>query len=49
MIGTSWTGDTRVVHRPRYVYILYVVLQLLPLLYGDDALIMQLSKVELNS
>ena len=45
----SWTGDTRVEHRPGYIYILYVVLQLLFLLYGDDALIVQLDKAKLNS
>ena len=48
MVGTSWTGDTRVEHRPGYVYILYVVLYL-PLLYGDDALIIQVGKDEFNS
>jgi len=26
MIATSWTGDTRVEHQLRYVYILYVAL-----------------------
>ena len=49
MIPTSWTGDTLVEHRSGYVCIIYVALQLLPLLYGDDALIIQLDKAELNS
>ena len=49
MVKISWTGNTRVEHRPEYVYILYVALQLLSLLYDDDALIIQLSKAELNS
>ena len=49
MVGTSWTGDTRVEHRPGYVYIMYVVLQLLPLFYGDDALMIHLGKDEFNS
>ena len=49
MVGTSWTGDIRVEHRLRYVYILYVVLYLLPLLYDDDALMIQLGKDEFNS
>jgi len=26
MVATSLTGDTRVEHQPRYVYILYVAL-----------------------
>jgi len=45
MIKTRWIGDARVEHRPRYVCILYVALQRLPLFYGDDALIIQLGKV----
>ena len=49
MVETSWTGDIRVNHRPRYDYIIYVALYLLPLLYDDDALIIQLGKVEFNS
>ena len=49
MVETSWTGDTRVEHRPRCDYIIYVVVQLLLLLYGDDALMLQLGKVESNS
>jgi len=49
VIGISWPGDTRVEYQHGYVYIMYVVLQLLPLLYGDDALMMQLGKDEFNS
>jgi len=49
VVETNWTGDTGVEYRLRYVYIIYVALYLLPLLYGNDALIIQLGKVELNS
>ena len=49
MVGTSWTGDTRVEHQPGYVYIMYVVLWLLPLLYGDDALMILVGKDEFNT
>jgi len=49
MIETSWTGDARVEYRPGYVYIIYAALYLLPLLYDDDALMIQLSKDEFNS
>ena len=49
MVETSWTGDTRVEYQLGYVYIIYVVVYLLPLLYGDDALIIQLGKDEFNS
>jgi len=49
VVATSWTGDTRVGHQLRYIYIVYIAYQLLSLLYGDYALIIQLAKVELNS
>ena len=48
MVEISWTSDTRVEHQLKYVRILYVVLQVLPFLYGDDALMIQLGKIELN-
>ena len=49
VVETSWIGDTRMEQRPGYVYILYVVLQLLSLLYNDDALMIHLGKIEFNS
>jgi len=49
VVATNWTSDTRVEHRLGYVCILYVALELLPLLYGDDSLIIQFGKAELNS
>jgi len=48
MVETSWTGDTRVERQSEYVCIIYVELWLLPLLYSDDALMIQLGKVALN-
>ena len=48
MVETCCTGDTRVERRPRYVYILYVALKLLPLVYGDNALMIQLGKIKLT-
>ena len=49
VVETNWTDDTRVEYRSGYICILYVALYLLPFIYGDDALMIQLDKVEFNS
>ena len=48
MVETSWTGDTRVEHRPGYIYPMCNIVATTPL-YGNDTLMIQLDKIEFNS